>query len=85
MQRQEEGKEMNSTQEEANIVHLAEGFFLQEREDGTFALIEDDEVVAEGDSFIEALEALRVSLELRLVGATMAWLDSVVPEDGFWS
>jgi hypothetical protein len=85
MQRQEEGKEMNSTQEEANIVHLAEGFFLQEREDGTFALIEDDEVVAEGDSFDEALEALQVSLELRLVRATMAWLDSVVPEDGFWS
>ena len=55
---------MNSTQEEANIVHLAEGFFLQEREDGTFALIEDDEVVAEGDSFDEALEALQVSLDV---------------------
>tara|TARA_R100000329_G_C7562805_1_gene199097 strand:- start:161 stop:391 length:231 start_codon:yes stop_codon:yes gene_type:complete len=76
---------MNSAQEDTNIVHLAEGFFLQEREDGTFALLEEDEVVAEGNSVDEALDALQVSLELRLVSATMAWLDAIVPEDGIWS
>ena len=76
---------MNSLQEDINTVHLAEGFFLQEREDGTFALIEDDEVVAEGNSVDEALDALQVSLELRLVGATIAWLDVIVPEEGIWA
>ena len=73
---------MNSLQEEAGMVHLAESFFLEEREDGTFALIEDDEVIAEGNSVDEALDALQVSLELRLVSATMAWLDVIVPEEG---
>ena len=70
------------TEEINEMVHLAEGFFLEERKDGTFALIEDDEVVAEGNSVVEALEALQVSLELRLVSATMAWLDASVPEEG---
>tara|TARA_R110002020_G_scaffold42879_1_gene125119 strand:+ start:1605 stop:1817 length:213 start_codon:yes stop_codon:yes gene_type:complete len=70
---------MNTTQE------IAEGFFLEEREDGTFAFIEDDEVVAEGESVHEALEALEVNLELRLVRATMAYLDAIVPENGFWA
>ena len=69
------------TEEINEMVHLAEGFFLEERKDGTFALIEDDEVVAEGNSVVEALEALQVSLELRLVGATMAWLEVIVPEE----
>ena len=69
--------------EEINeMVHLAEGFFLQQREDGTFALLEEDEVIAEGNSVDEALDALQVSLELRLVGATMAWLEVIVPEEG---
>ena len=69
--------------EEINeMVHLAEGFFLQQREDGTFALLEEDEVIAEGNSVDEALDALQVSLELRLVSATMAWLDASVPEEG---
>ena len=69
--------------EEINeMVHLAEGFFLQQREDGTFALLEEDEVIAEGNSIDEALDALQVSLELRLVSATMAWLDASVPEEG---
>jgi hypothetical protein len=67
----------------AEMVHLAEGFFLQEREDGTFALVEDDKVVAEGKTVAAALEALEVSLELRLVSATMAYLQAVVPEDGY--
>ena len=58
------------------MVHLAEGFFLQERDDGTFALLEDNEVVAEGETVLEALEALEVSLELRMVQATMSWLQS---------
>ena len=63
--------------EEINeMVHLAEGFFLQQREDGTFALLEEDEVIAEGNSVDEALDALQVSLELRLVSAPMAWLDA---------
>ena len=70
------------TEEINEMVHLAEGFFLEERKDGTFALIEDDEVVAEGNSVVEAREALQVSLELRLVGATMAWLEVIVPEEG---
>ena len=69
--------------EEINeMVHLAEGFFLQQREDGTFALLEEDEVIAEGNSVDEALDALQVSLELRLVSATMAWLEVIVPEEG---
>ena len=67
----------------AEMVHLAEGFFLQEREDGTFALVEDVKVVAEGETVTAALEALEVSLELRLVNATMAYLQAVVPEDGY--
>ena len=67
----------------AEMVHLAEGFFLQEREDGTFALVEDDKVVAEGETVTAALEALEVSLEIRLVNATMAYLQAVVPEDGY--
>ena len=65
------------------MVHLAEGFFLQERDDGTFALLEDNEVVAEGETVLEALEALEVSLELRMVQATMSWLQASVPEDGY--
>jgi len=69
---------MNTTQE------IAEGFFLEEREDGTFAFIEDDEVVAEGENVYEALEALELSLELRLVNSMVAYLDAVVPEEGFW-
>ena len=69
---------MNTTQE------IAEGFFLEEREDGTFAFIEDDEVVAEGESVYEALEALELSLELRLVNSMVAYLDAAVPEEGFW-
>ena len=73
---------MNSAQEDTNIVHLAEGFFLQQREDGTFALLEEDEVIAEGNSVDEALDALQVSLELPLVGATMARLEVIVPEEG---
>ena len=69
--------------EEINeMVHLAEGFFLQQREDGTFALLEEDEVIAEGNSVDEALDALQVSLELRLVSGTMAWLYASVPEEG---
>lgn len=67
----------------AEMVHLAEGFFLQERDDGTFALLEDNEVVAEGETVLEALEALEVSLELRMVQATMSWLQASVPEDGY--
>ena len=63
------------------MVHLAEGFFLQQREDGTFALLEVDEVLAEGNSVDEALDALQLSLELPLVSATMAWLDASVPEE----
>tara|TARA_R100001443_G_scaffold114092_2_gene129582 strand:- start:1039 stop:1266 length:228 start_codon:yes stop_codon:yes gene_type:complete len=65
------------------MVHLAEGFFLQERDDGTFALLEDNEVVAEGETVLEALEALEVSLELRMVQATMSWLQASVPEEGY--
>tara|TARA_R110000824_G_scaffold298855_1_gene486989 strand:+ start:738 stop:965 length:228 start_codon:yes stop_codon:yes gene_type:complete len=73
-----------SEAQQSEMVHLAEGFFLKEREDGTYALLEDDQVVAEGGSVLEALEALEVSLELRLVSATMAYLDAIVPEGGFW-
>lgn len=74
---------MSST-EQAEEIFAAEGFSLQEREDGTFAFFdEENELVALGKSVLEALQALEVSLELRLCNATCAWLDSSMPEEGF--
>ena len=49
---------MSST-EQAEEIFAAEGFSLQEREDGTFAFFdEEDELVALGKSVLEALQAL---------------------------
>lgn len=62
----------------------SEGFFLQEREDGTFAFFDEEhELVALGESAEEAFEALEVNLELRLRNATWAFLEAAVPEEGF--
>jgi len=71
---------------EQEKVPLIAGFSVQERNDGTIALFDENDVlVAQGRTPAEAFEALEISLELRLVHSTMAFLEAIVPDEGFWA
>jgi len=67
---------------EDDTVHVGSGFFLKERDDGSFVLLDEGDVVCEGDSIEDALETFHTMLELRLCYATMAWMQSCLPDEG---
>ena len=67
---------------EDNAVHLGSSFFLKEREDGTFVLLDEEDVVCEGENIEDTLEAFHMMLELKLCYATMAWMQACLPKEG---
>ena len=67
---------------EDDTVHLGSSFFPKEREDGTFVLLDEGDVVCEGENIEETLEAFHMMLELKLCYATMAWMKSCLPKEG---
>lgn len=68
---------------EQEKVLLIAGFSVQERNDGTIALFDENDVlVAQGNTPEEVFKAFETNLELRLIYSTMAFLGAVVPNEG---